>query len=201
MTYSKHYDLLIKKARSREKPNEYCERHHVIPKSLGGSNDASNLVWLTAREHFVAHRLLAHIHGKPMWFALWRMATSKRYGSRSYAKIREKVISSRSGVPLSSETRRKMSIVRKGKKPTAAAIAARRQGLMGHKVTEETRNKIRESLAAYSRPVIQLHNNEAVAEFPSVNEAERQTGIRRNNLRNALNGRSKSAGGFQWRYR
>ena len=33
-------------------------KHHIIPKSLGGSDDACNLVSLTAREHFVCHLLL-----------------------------------------------------------------------------------------------------------------------------------------------
>jgi hypothetical protein len=36
----------------------YCERHHIVPKSLGGSNNSTNLVNLTAREHFIAHVLL-----------------------------------------------------------------------------------------------------------------------------------------------
>jgi hypothetical protein len=36
----------------------YYEEHHIIPKSLGGSNDKDNLVLLTAREHFLAHYLL-----------------------------------------------------------------------------------------------------------------------------------------------
>lgn len=36
----------------------YVEKHHIIPKSMGGSDDASNIVELTAREHFIAHLLL-----------------------------------------------------------------------------------------------------------------------------------------------
>lgn len=36
----------------------YCERHHIIPSSLGGGDEPSNLVWLTAREHFICHWLL-----------------------------------------------------------------------------------------------------------------------------------------------
>jgi len=39
----------------------YTEQHHIVPKSLGGSNDSSNLVELPARAHFLAH------------FMLWRM--------------------------------------------------------------------------------------------------------------------------------
>ena len=34
--------------------------------------------------------------------------------------------------------------------------------------------------------------------FPSVHEAERQTGINRSNISKCLNGKLKSAGGFQW---
>lgn len=39
--------------------NGYFERHHIIPKCLGGSNDKSNLIDLYAEEHFHAHKLLA----------------------------------------------------------------------------------------------------------------------------------------------
>lgn len=39
--------------------DEYHERHHIIPKCMGGTNDEENLVDLFAREHFLAHKLLA----------------------------------------------------------------------------------------------------------------------------------------------
>lgn len=38
---------------------EYKERHHIIPKCMGGTNDKDNLIDLYAREHFIAHKLLA----------------------------------------------------------------------------------------------------------------------------------------------
>ena len=38
---------------------EYHERHHIIPKCCGGSDDKNNLIDLFAREHFIAHKLLA----------------------------------------------------------------------------------------------------------------------------------------------
>ena len=38
---------------------EYKERHHIIPKCIGGTNDEDNLIDLYAREHFIAHKLLA----------------------------------------------------------------------------------------------------------------------------------------------
>lgn len=59
MNYQQHYNNLIETRKNRElNPNEYYEKHHIIPGSLGGSNDKSNLVSLTANEHFLAHWLL-----------------------------------------------------------------------------------------------------------------------------------------------
>ena len=45
-------------------PNETYERHHILPRSMGGSNDSSNIVTLTLREHFIAHWLLWKIYEK-----------------------------------------------------------------------------------------------------------------------------------------
>ena len=57
--YSKWYDQLISNALTRALPvGTYIERHHIIPKSFGGSNFKNNLVKLTAREHYIAHALL-----------------------------------------------------------------------------------------------------------------------------------------------
>ena len=36
----------------------YTERHHIVPKSMGGTDDHTNLVWLTAEEHLRVHLLL-----------------------------------------------------------------------------------------------------------------------------------------------
>jgi hypothetical protein len=57
--YSNWYHCIIANARNRILPtNTYIEKHHIIPKSLGGSNNPGNLVNLTAREHFICHILL-----------------------------------------------------------------------------------------------------------------------------------------------
>ena len=39
--------------------NEYHERHHIIPKCLGGLDEKDNLIDLFAKEHFIAHKMLA----------------------------------------------------------------------------------------------------------------------------------------------
>lgn len=69
MDYQKIYNQIVNRARSR-KLEGYVERHHILPKSMGGSNAKENLVDLTAREHFICHVLLAKIHGGKMWMAV-----------------------------------------------------------------------------------------------------------------------------------
>ena len=58
--YYKWYVNLIQTAqsKSRSKKNGAFDSHHIIPKSLGGSNEKTNLVLLTHREHYIAHMLL-----------------------------------------------------------------------------------------------------------------------------------------------
>lgn len=55
--YTRWYYNIISAAQSRTTEG-YVERHHIIPKSLGGSDEKENLVSLTAREHFICHWLL-----------------------------------------------------------------------------------------------------------------------------------------------
>ena len=61
MNYNLHYKKLIERARYRTL-NGYKEKHHILPRCMGGSDDSSNLVELTAREHFIAHLLLLKMY-------------------------------------------------------------------------------------------------------------------------------------------
>lgn len=65
MNYKEQYFKLInsRKFLNRQKSEkEYYENHHILPRCLGGGDGDDNLVLLTAREHFVAHRLLVKIY-------------------------------------------------------------------------------------------------------------------------------------------
>lgn len=62
MNYLKTYFKLVRKALSETRKKScgrYYESHHIRPQSLNGSNKSANKVLLTAREHFIAHALLA----------------------------------------------------------------------------------------------------------------------------------------------
>lgn len=58
--YGRLYYRLITNAQSknRTKKDAYYESHHILPRSLGGTNRKDNLVLLTAREHYIAHLIL-----------------------------------------------------------------------------------------------------------------------------------------------
>ena len=62
------------------------EKHHILPKSMGGSNGKENIVHFTPKEHFVAHHLLWKIYRtKEMHYAFWCMVTKfSKDGRRDY---------------------------------------------------------------------------------------------------------------------
>lgn len=117
--YTTWYNSIISAAQLRTLPETtYTEKHHIIPKSLGGSNSKDNLVRLTAREHFVCHWLLTKmINGQSIYkmtLALSKMCQSssnqRRYRptSRTFESIRiqvSKVSKGRKLPPLTDEQR------------------------------------------------------------------------------------------------
>jgi len=64
MNYKKIYDSIIEKRKLETPQDCYTEKHHIIPKSLGGDNNKDNLIILTSREHFICHYLLSKIYPK-----------------------------------------------------------------------------------------------------------------------------------------
>ena len=64
--YTKLYYKIIQSAKSKGRIKRrsthrdyiYYEKHHIIPRSLDGTDNEDNLVLLTSREHFLCHYLL-----------------------------------------------------------------------------------------------------------------------------------------------
>ena len=98
--YTKWYQNITQNGKQERSPGH--ERHHIVPRSLGGTDDKENITFITAREHFVCHWLLIKIY--PVGEAHWKMLNAlrmmraenpnqKRYNtkitSRVYAKLKE----------------------------------------------------------------------------------------------------------------
>lgn len=113
MNYKLIYEKLISNAKSR-KLDCYTESHHIIPRCLNGSDDASNLVDLTPEEHYVAHQLLVKIYpSEPkLVYAANMMTVSTKYAKRNnktFGWIRRKLWEIEKNKKFSQETRKKMS--------------------------------------------------------------------------------------------
>ena len=69
--------------------DEYHERHHILPKCLGGTNSEDNLIDLFAKEHYEAHRLLAleNPNNDKLIYAWWCMSTMKSKFTNERYKI------------------------------------------------------------------------------------------------------------------
>lgn len=88
MNYKEHYSRLVDRAKYRVLSG-YKEKHHVIPRCIGGCNDASNIVNLTPEEHLVAHLLLAKIYKKiPGIIHSANIMASRFGGNKKYGWLR-----------------------------------------------------------------------------------------------------------------
>ena len=137
MDYKKIYNQLIERAQSENRAKGcgiYFEWHHIVPTCLGGNNDKINLVLLTAKEHYVAHKLLCEIYlnNTKLHYALWRMmnaqnlkherdynVSSKEYSRRKQiqSELVQQLGKQNAGKQnvISEETRNKMKIAKLGK--------------------------------------------------------------------------------------
>jgi hypothetical protein len=89
MNYERIYRAFIADRRTKGPgAEEYAERHHILPRCMGGGDEPENLIRLTPEDHFFAHLLLAKMHGGKMISALWRMlqSTDLQWGRRTGAR-------------------------------------------------------------------------------------------------------------------
>ena len=129
MNYRNHYDRLIERARDRV-VDGYSERHHIVPRCMGGGDEPENLVRLTPEEHFVAHQLLVKIYPekRTLVIAVLRMSHAEHYRGnkvfgwlrRKHAEVIGEVVGDywrgRKRKPFSDEHRKKIAEAQAGKK-------------------------------------------------------------------------------------
>ncbi len=164
--YTTWYFNLIYSRKIRILDANYYEKHHIIPKSLGGSDEPTNLVRLTAREHFLAHWLLTKMcvdgkHKRKMSNALNKMRrnNSRRrnviWSKWQYEIMRKAASDAQKGKTFSKQHRQRLSESLKGIKKTEEQIEKQRRsliesgnaagannGMYGKKQTQQTKDKI-----------------------------------------------------------
>lgn len=120
--YKRWHDSIIEKAKNRTLTG-YKEVHHIIPKSCGGNDDKSNLIQLTAKEHFIIHLLLTkctvgdYKEKMIMAFAFMSVLRKDKINSKLYeTHILEarKICSKKlTGRKISEKTKKKIKLARK----------------------------------------------------------------------------------------
>jgi len=180
MNYEKIYQQLIDRAITRTL-NGYKERHHIVPKCMGGDNSKLNLVDLTAREHFIAHKLLCEIYPNTdkLQYALWMMTNKPQSGNqqrlytitnREYDRIKLLISKTRKSFTHSEETKKKISQSGKGKIPwnkglsqsddTRQKISIANKGNIAHNKGKKHSDVTRQKMSVWQQQRINLPKTE-----------------------------------------
>ena len=124
----------------------YCEKHHILPRSLGGGDDPSNIICLTLRQHYIAHWMLWKAYGGAMAVAFDYMSGIKRYGSRLPSKtveaLRADVSKRISERIVSKATKQKQRDAKLGRKLSPEHVEKVRQSRIGKHLPEHWRKAV-----------------------------------------------------------
>lgn len=149
--YTTWYFNLISKAQTRPITG-YTEKHHIIPKCLGGDNSSTNLVHLTAREHFICHRMLTKMVDTSvkhkLVFAAWQQSRPSKHkdvkiSSRTYETLRKQLSETYTGrkrgpvsdtalvnMRAAAKTRRKFILTEEQTAQKSAKISLKKTGTL-----------------------------------------------------------------------
>ena len=148
MTYEEFINDILETRGRFACGDEYHERHHIVPRCMGGTNDEDNLIDLFAKEHFEAHRLLAleNPENDKLTYAWWIMAHTNKSNQRDYEITAEEYEEARIIVSQKISTMNKGRFA--GEKNYFYGIhwCGQEHPMYGRKHTEESKKKISESL-------------------------------------------------------
>ena len=219
MTYEEFINNILNTRGRFACGDEYHERHHIVPKCMGGSNEKENLIDLFAREHFEAHRLLALENPKndSLVYAWWMMGNKNSVSvtAEEYAELKNKFVNLAIiqntgennpfyGKHHSEETKKKMSEANKGRefsKQHKEKLSEQAKNKIGSKNPfygkhHSEESKLRMGASKNSIPIICIETGQI---YRSAKEAQRKTGISQGTISKCIKGEYKQAGGFHWK--
>lgn len=220
MDYKKIHDAIIDRSFNR---TLYCytEKHHIIPKCMGGGDEKTNIAILTPEEHFVIHQLLIKIYPniEKLVFAARMMILSpnqekKRINNKDYSWLKKK------HSKVCSSTRKGENNPFYGKRHSTETLRKNSEAHIGKKSSKETREKLSkifsgegnpnfgkpispEQLAKTYKQILQIDKDtgEVIKEWVSQGNAARNLKIKQGDISNVCLGKRKTCGGFVWRFK
>ena len=227
MDYKLIYNKLVEKAYKRGKvTGEYSENHHVMPLCLGGPDDSSNIVQMTAREHFVAHRLLHRMYpdNEPLAKAFGAMAfmlsplDQERYipSSRAIAEARAARAVGQHKKTYAYHLDGSFAAEYDSRDEAVAATGANRQNIKkcikGQRITaagfqwsDEKVENIGPARASQKgrkvrRVAVYTTDYKKIGVYPSITTAADTLSLERTSVNKCLSGSSKQTKGFVFEY-
>jgi hypothetical protein len=230
MDYIKHYNnlistrLLLKSQRHQMRKNgEYFEGHHVLPKSKGGTGISSrglnnkNIVYLTAREHFLAHWMLWRIYrDRSSALSFHKMISSNKNqnrikSSRGYEEARLAFSITNKGNDYGKFSKGK-KLSENHKNIISKFMKGRWEGeknpFYGRKHTDEVKIKISqkrklrvlEDVPNYKGDREVIKDGKVLGIFKTTKEVAKFINCAASNVRHVLSGNQKTAKGYLIKY-
>lgn len=163
--YLRLYIRLIKRCQSMtvEELSGYTEKHHILPKCLGGDNKKANLVIMPIRYHIITHFVILEVYpdnidlayavtifingGKNYQNKKRIEIINKSFSTRTIALVREKAM-----IPLKSEENKKRIS----------------EFMKGRKFSEETKKKLSDGKIGELNPQFGIPKDEEFKEIMSI---------------------------------
>ena len=162
MNYEKIYNTLINRA-TRRISEGYVEKHHIVPRCLGGDDSKENIVSLYPEEHYLAHLLLCKINegNQKLLYAAMNMTTGSminngKRNNKAYGWLRRQYAQSMSGdnnpARRNPNLQKEAAKKRVGQKRTEETKIRMSQAQKDRTFSEETKRNM--TIAAKNRPPI-----------------------------------------------
>lgn len=152
LTYNLFIDNIVNTRGRFACGDEYHERHHIVPKCMGGTDEKNNLIDLFAREHFEAHRLLAleNSDNDKLVYAWHSMAFMQNGSHERYELTPEEF----------EEVKKAHSVAMSGENNPNYGLTGEAHYLYGTHHTEKTIQKMRELKYGENNPFYGKHHTD-----------------------------------------
>lgn len=157
MNYERVYASFIEDRRGREAGLVAFDKHHVVPRCLGGGNEPSNIIRLSYPDHLFAHVLLARIHGSPLIMPAVRMSGMRKYNGGRRSRERYDHLRSLLRQEMLGNTRKLgwRGMSEEGRRRLSEHMLGNQRRPRGTKLTPEHRARIGDALRG--RPKSEAH--------------------------------------------